>query len=162
MRLHLFAGLVLVVATACQSRIDVTDVAKESQALLDADRAWSAHAAAGKDADSVLAYWSDDARVIMGGEPTVAGKDELRKMVARSFANPNFHIVWTPERAVVSRSGDLGYTVGTTEMTVTDAKGVKTTIPSRYLATWRKGADGRWRCVEDFASPSPTAPPATK
>lgn len=152
MRLRSLASVVLVVFTACQTRVDV---AKETQALLDADRAWSAFAAAGKDVDSVLVYWTDDARVVMGSEPITQGKDALRKMVAASFANPNFHISWTPERAVVASSGDIGYTIGTTEITVVDPKGAKTTMPSRYIETWRKGADGRWRCVEDFASPSP-------
>lgn len=152
MRLHPAVGVVLIFLTACKTQVDV---AKESQALLDADRAWASFASAGKDVDSVLAVWTDDARVVAGDEAIVQGKDALRKMVASSFANPNFHIGWTPEHAVVASSGDIGYTVGTAEITVVDAKGVKTTMPSRYIETWRKGADGRWRCVEDFSSPSP-------
>jgi ketosteroid isomerase-like protein len=98
----------------------------------------------------------------MGDEPTLQGKDAIRKMVTASFSNPSFHISWTPERAVVASAGDIGYTVGTTEMTVADAKGATVKIPSRYIATWRKEADGRWRCVEDFASPSPRETSAAK
>ena len=159
MRLRPAFGVVLLVLTGCHTKVDV---AKESQALLAADRAWSAFASAGKDVDSVLAYWTEDARVIMGAEPIVQGKEALRKMVTASFANPNFHISWTPERAVVASAGDIGYTVGTTEMTVADAQGAAVKIPSRYIATWRKDADGRWRCVEDFASPSPKDMSAAK
>jgi ketosteroid isomerase-like protein len=155
MRIRPAFGLVLLPFAGCQTTVDV---AKESQALLATDRAWSASASAGKNADSVVAYWTDDAR----DEPTLQGKDAIRKMVTASFSNPSFHINWTPERAVVASAGDIGYTVGTTEMTVADAKGATVKIPSRYIATWRKEADGRWRCVEDFASPSPRETSAAK
>ena len=152
MRLAPAFCVVLLVVTGCQTKIDV---AKESETLLAADRAWSTFASSGKNVDSVVAYWSEDGRVIMGSQPIVQGKEAIRKMVTASFANPKFHISWTPERAVVASAGDIGYTVGTTEMTVANAKGGTAKISSRYIATWRKDADGRWRCVEDFASPSP-------
>jgi ketosteroid isomerase-like protein len=29
-------------------------------------------------------------------------------------------------------------------------------LPGRYLTVWRRGADGVWRCVEDYSTPTPT------
>ena len=146
---------VLLLGVGCTSRVDV---ARETQALLETDRAWARAAAVGRNVDSVLAYWADDARVAMPGQAVLRGKAAIRQMVASSFATPGFHVSWTPETAVVSRSGDLGYTAGSNEFTVPDSAGGVMKLPGRYLTVWRKGTDGRWRCVEDYSSPALEAP----
>ena len=129
------------------------DTAAETQALLETDRAWAKHASAGA-VDSVLSYWTEDAVVVSPGQPTYSGKAAIRQMVTASMSVPGFRINWTPQKAVISRSGDMGYTVGTNELTVPDPTGKLETNKGRYLAVWRKDADGKWRCVEDYASTS--------
>jgi ketosteroid isomerase-like protein len=94
----------------------------------------------------------------MAGAPLLSGKAAIRAMVTSSFALPGFRITWTPERAVVATSGDLGYTTGTNEVSVPDSTGQVTRMTGRYLAVWRRDADGRWRNVEDYASPAPPQP----
>jgi ketosteroid isomerase-like protein len=146
-------SLFLLVA-GCQTRGTGSN---DTEALLNTDRAWAQVAAAGKNADSVVAFWSDDARVAMAGAPVVQGKAALKEMVTSSMAAPGFHIAWTPENAVIAASGDLGYTTGTNEMSVPDSSGKITKMTGRYLTVWRKDRDGRWRCVEDYSSPAPAA-----
>jgi ketosteroid isomerase-like protein len=150
----------LVISAACAA--SNPDVAKETQKLLETDRAWSAQASAGKNADSVLAYWSDDARVVTPCQPTLTGKDALRKMVVSDFSAPGFHITWTPEQAVVAKSGDIGYTTGMNEFTIPDSTGKTTKLPGRYLTVWRKEPDGRWRCVLDYSTPAAAQVAAAK
>ena len=140
----------LLFGTACAPRGDVT---REARALLETDRAWARAASAGGNADSVLAYWTDDARVVMPDQPVLQGKAAIRQMVTSGFATPGFHVTWTPETAVVSRSTDLGYTVGSNEFSVPDSAGHVMKLAGRYLTVWRKEADGRWRCAEDYSSP---------
>jgi ketosteroid isomerase-like protein len=152
----LACAAILLFGMACRSRVDV---AAEARALLETDIAWARVSAAGQNADSILAYWTDDARVAMPEQPLVEGKAALRQMVASSLATPGFRITWTPEAAVVSRSADLGYTVGTNEITGPGPTGKATTVAGRYLTVWRKDSGGRWRCVADYASPAPPAPP---
>lgn len=100
--------LLLLVAGCVPTATPVTD----PNALMDVDRAWSTAAAAGTNPDSVLSLWAEDARVVMAGDPTHFGKNEIRKMVEASFKAPGFHVSWVPERATIAASGDLGYTVG--------------------------------------------------
>lgn len=145
-------GMALLVG-ACSSRIDV---AQETAALLETDRAWAKLASTSRNADSVLAYWMDDARVVLPGEPVLQGKAAIRRMVARGMDTPGFSVTWTPEAAVIAASGDLGYTRGTNAFTVPDSTGKAIRIVGRYLTVWRKDADGRWRCVEDYSNPGPT------
>lgn len=144
----------LLIAGACAPRVDV---ASETRALLDTDRAWAHQAATGHDADSVLAYWTDDATVAIPGAALLQGKDAIRKMVTSARATPGFQVTWTPQKAVVAQSGDLGYTVGRIEFAIPDSAGHVTTTAGNYLTVWRKGADGRWQCAEDYTTPAPGA-----
>jgi len=156
-RVPLAFCLVLSLAASCRTSVDT---AKGRQALLERDREWARISSAGKSADSVLAFWTEDTRVVMPGQATLQGKAPIGQMVTSSFRTPGFHVRWTPETAVVSEGGDLGYTTGTNEFTVPDSTGKTTKIAGRYITVWRKGTDGTWRCVEDYSTPLP--PPATK
>ena len=150
---------VLLLCAGCRSGADAR---REAEALINTDRAWSQVASAGTNADSVVTFWSENASVAMPSAPVVRGKNALRSMVVSSFAAPGFHISWTPESAVVSKSGDLGYTTGRNEISVPDAAGKVTKIVGRYLTVWRHESDGRWRCVEDYSTPGPAeTPPRT-
>ena len=90
--------------------------------------------------------------------PSLVGRQQR----TGSLALPGFHLTWTPEEAVVSTGGDMGYTYGMNSMTVPDSTGKTITFPGRYVAVWRKGADGRWRCVQDIFNngPAPAKGPA--
>ena len=146
----------LLLAVACRSTIDVRS---EAQKLIEIDRAWATVAGAGKDIDSTVSFWTDEARVIQSGQPTLQGKAAIRAMVTSVFAIPGFHITWSPDSAVVSAAGDLAYTFGTNSVTMPDAKGKPVTEKGRYITVWRKGADGRWRCVMDYTNSDPAPTP---
>ena len=170
LRTCLVVGGALWLALACRPAANDQQNSQENsqqssqqdlQSLVATDREW-AKVAGGKNADSVLAYWTEDARVVMPGAPILAGKPAIRGMVEGSMKTPGFHITWTPDSGVVSRSGDLGYTYGTNEFTAPDSTGTLVTTRGRYLTVWRKDSDGRWRCVEDIASPGPATVAAAK
>ena len=143
------AALLLVVG--CQT--STVDVAKEKETLLATDREWSALASAGQNPDSILSYWTEDATVA-GPGMFVQGKPAIKQMVTSSLAMPGFHITWTPEKAVIASSGELAYTSGSGAFTMPGPKGAVTNIPVKYLTVWRKEADGRWKCSEDYSSPT--------
>lgn len=153
-KLTAFGTTFLLLTGACKARIDVS---QEAQALLATDRTWARVADAGTNVDSIVAFWTDDARVAMPGQSIFHGKASIREMVKGSLATPGFHISWTPDSAVVSQSGEFGYTFGTNAVTAPDSAGKLATHVGRYITVWRKGADGRWRCVMDYATPGPAA-----
>lgn len=157
-RTAMLCSFVLLMA-ACRPSVDV---ARETQELLERDRAWAQIAATGTNADSVLSFWTEDARVVLPGQAALEGKAAIREMVTNSMAIPGFHVTWTPETAVVSQAGDLAYTFGTNEFTVPDSTGTLTTSTGRYLTVWRKEPDGRWRCVLDYSSPGPAGEPSAR
>ena len=152
--LLVLAGGLLLLPAGCQPRVDV---AAASQALLKTDQAWATLAAGNGPVDSVVAYWTPDARVILPGQPIVVGTSAIRQMVTSMQAIPGFHISWTPDSAVVSPSGDFGYTWGTNQITVPDLTGTTHTTSGRYLTVWRKEANGSWRCSVDIFNEGPAA-----
>ena len=155
------ASLVIVLCSlGCGHRGDLSREAqlREAQTLLERDRAWAQLISSGKNADSILAYWTEDARLVAPGQVTLEGKSAIREMVTQSLANPAFHITWTPEAAVASRSGDLGYTYGSNQITIPGPVAKTTTIVGRYLTVWRKDPDGVWRCVMEYSTPEPDRP----
>jgi len=144
-------AIVSLLAAGCTRSVDVVG---EEQALLQVDRAWATASLSGN-VDSIVAYWTEDARVVQPGLPVLQGKAAIRSMVASSLAIPGFRITWTPQTAVVSASGDLGYTSGVNEVTAPDNAGHLTKTAGRYITVWRRGTDGRWRCVEDLSNSGP-------
>ena len=152
--LSIVAFGLLFFSASCQPRVDVAAATRE---LLRTDRAWATLAAANGPVDSIVAYWTPDARVVLAGQPVVVGTDAIRQMVTAMQAIPGFNISWTPDSAIVSPSGDFGYTYGTNRITAPDSAGTLRSTHGRYITVWRKESDGRWRCTFDISNEGPVA-----
>jgi ketosteroid isomerase-like protein len=134
------------------------DLSKEGEQLLRRDTEWADTAAAGKDLEKILSYWSDDALVIEPGQPVFEGKAAIREYVAASLKTPGFKIHWVSEKPVFSADGTMAYMRGVDEMTVPGPNGAPIIIHTRGMSIWRRDAGGEWRCVVDIANEPP--PPA--
>jgi ketosteroid isomerase-like protein len=53
-------------------------------------------------------------------------------------------------RIEVARSGDLAVEFGTFAMTMNDKKGKPVTENEKYVVTWKKQADGKWKVIADI------------
>ena len=118
--------------------------------LMQTSREWSRVTATGN-IDAIVDYWADDAVLMIPGMPTLRGKAAIRNYVEQSLKTPGFHIRWKPVDAHVS--GDMGYLIERSSVTMPDAKGVPQTQEFRGLTIWRMGADGKWRNVVDSSIP---------
>jgi ketosteroid isomerase-like protein len=156
-RIWMIAGLSVFAVAGCHPSVSRE---AETLALLERDRAW-ARAAASGNVDSIVSFWTEDARVLLPDQPSYVGTEAIRKMVTASLAIPGFQISWTPESAIVSASGDMAYTYGTNRITVPDAAGHLVTTEGRYVEVWLKGKDGQWRCSIDINNAGPGAKPAS-
>src|SRR5262245_51720305 len=123
----------------CTARANVD---QERSALMAADKEWSGTA---KDADKFLSYFTPDATVYATGMPKTTGAGPLRAMAKEMMGAPGFSLKWAAERAEVAASGDIGYTVGTYEMTVNNPAGNPTSEKGKYITVWKKQSDGRWK-----------------
>jgi ketosteroid isomerase-like protein len=151
----IFLAAVLFVVNSCSRR--AFDAATEEAKLLRRDSEWAEAASSGKDIEKVLSYWTDDALLILPGQPILEGKAAIRPYVASSFDTPGLKIRWASSKAVFSSAGKMAYMPASTELTVPGPDGALITKQLRGIAIWRLDPDGEWRCWVDIANEQPTA-----
>jgi ketosteroid isomerase-like protein len=130
------------------------------QLLRDLDAQW-AKAAAAKDVDQTIAFYSDDAIVFPPNATSAATKDAVRNVWKDMLATPGLVITWQPTRVQLAKSGDMGWVSGTYELTINDASGNPTNDRGKYLEVWEKQTDGNWRCRADMWNSDLTASAST-
>ena len=128
---------------------------KIEQALRDLDAQWSA-AAAAKDVDKTVSFYSDDAIVLPPNGPAATTKEAIRNVWKDMIASAT-SVNWKATRVEVAKSGDMAYLSGTYEVTMNDG----TKDRGKYLEVWEKQADGKWKCGADMWNsdlPAPASP----
>ena len=70
-------------------------------------------------------------------------------------------LTWTPVKAEMAASGDLGYTYGTFVFKANEKDGNPVTHYGKYTTVWKKQREGTWRVALDMGNigPSPGAKP---
>jgi len=130
------------------------DTEKEGEKLMQISREWSKTAAT-DDIEKTVSYWSDDAVFISSGQPTLEGKQAIRKMVEESRQIPGFRISWEPVSVSVSKSGDMAYMIEKNTMTFNDSLGNPITSTGRNVTIWEKNKNGEWKNVLEIGAEDP-------
>jgi ketosteroid isomerase-like protein len=140
---RVIAGLAFVVLSASVALGQTRGKAED--ALLAADVAWEKVYAA-KDLAKVVSFCDENGSMLVPNAPIATGKEALAKAIASDFAQGN--TTWHPNKVGVARSGELGYTSGTTDLTFKDPSGKTVTSKGNYLTVWKK-VDGSWKVLFD-------------
>ena len=144
-------AMVIILLPACTQNVDTKT---EKMNLLDSDNAW-ANAAASGDINQISQYWTDNAINYFPGQVPAFGKNAILEIVKRNRSIPGFSLNWKPKDAVVSKSGDLGYTHGSYKLSFNDPEGNIITRSGNYVCIWEKQMDGSWKCVLESSVPGP-------
>ena len=140
--LSILLVVVIISVSGCTKQVDVK---VEEAALLNADKEWAVAAESG-DIERLLPFWTDDAAIYFPNAPIVSGKEAIRQFVTVNRQKPGFSLTWVPTEAVVSVSGDIGYTTGKGQLSINDAEGNLITRQTNYVCIWEKQTDGSWKC----------------
>ena len=119
------------------------------QLLRDLDAKW-AKAAAAKDLEQTIGFYSDDAIVFPPNAPSAATKETIRNGWKEMLTSPGFVISWQPTRVRVGKAGEMAWVGGAYELTMNDASGKPITDRGKYLEVWEKQSDGNWKCRADM------------
>jgi ketosteroid isomerase-like protein len=150
----IFASVTMLTISACSN--NTIDQEAEAQKLMEISRSW-AKSVKDKDVEKMLSYWAEDAMVMSPNEPSVVGIEALRGMVERSMNIPGFEINWEPQKAYVSKSGDLGYVIVKNYMTMpVDTLGNTRTVFHKGVEIWKKQENGTWKNVIDISNADPS------
>jgi uncharacterized protein (TIGR02246 family) len=119
------------------------------QALRDLDAKWL-KAAAAKDVERTIAFYSDDAVVLPPNETSATTKETIRSSWKARLGSPGLVISWQPTKVQVGKAGEMAWVSGTYEVTMNDASGKPTNDRGKYLEIWEKQTDGNWKCAAEM------------
>jgi uncharacterized protein (TIGR02246 family) len=109
------------------------------------------------DARATAAVFAEEGEIIPATQRGfVSGRTEIESYNARRLtAGRYLDVVITTVQLGVS--GDLAWETGTSRVTMQHGKSAPVTVTGRYLAVWKREADGRWRIRADLpiADPAP-------
>ena len=135
----LIAIICIALFSSCNHKVDI---AKEKQAMIDADIAFSGlsekvgiHKAFLQTIDSCCILLRSNLKPIIGSNAIVA--------LFKKGDDSKYVMIWKPLSAEVAASGDMGFTYGIYELHVKN----ENTKPQKgtYLSIWTKKPDGKWK-----------------
>lgn len=129
-----------------------------SDALLNADRAMATQSRAIGFGPALAKTMGADARKFDRGSPPAIGRESILAVLAKY--DSDLQLDWTPDEAVVAKSGELGYTWGHFVAKSHNKKGELETDYGVYMDVWRRDDDGTWRWIADMGVATP--PPGEK
>ncbi len=141
-RCWLCLSLLFALGCAGPSEGPAVDLQAERLALMEADKAWfESH----EDVDAFLTLMADDAFLMPDGAPGARG-DSIRTTWEQLLSMPGFGLEWRATSAKVAEAGDMGYIIGTYELTV-EQDGASMVTVGKYVTVWEKQADGSWKVI---------------
>ena len=136
-------------STASAPSENASNIQPLERTLRDLDVQWS-KAAAAKDLEQTVAYYSDDAIVLPPNATSAATKETVQNVWKDLLGAPGLVITWKPTRVKVGRSAEMAWVNGTYEVTMNDAAGRPINDRGKYVEVWEKQADGNWKCTADI------------
>ena len=159
LKLALWGCLAVVLfAAGCGESKPPDTRAADEKVIRDLDGQWS-KAAAARDVDGTVSYYSDDASLLAPNAPIASDRQSIRASWA-SLLGPDTSLSWQATKVEVARSSDLAYLVGTYQLTTKDARGNAAADNGKFVEVWKKQADNKWKVVADiFNSDAPLVQP---
>jgi ketosteroid isomerase-like protein len=150
-------------SSTASSLLDDAGTTRPAERILrDLDAQWS-KAAAAKDLEQTIAFYSDDAIVLPPNAASAATKEMVRNIWKDLFAVPGLVIGWKPSKVKLGHNGAMAWVSGGYELTMNDASGKPVNDRGKYLEVWEKQPDGNWKCAADMwnsdlpiSAPAPT------
>jgi ketosteroid isomerase-like protein len=146
MKRCLVLGACVLILAGCGKEPPMTE---HVQSLVEAERGFARNAVTLGMQKAFMNALADDGVVFR--PHAVNGKEWYRDR-----PDPDAVLIWAPERAEVSKAGDLGYTTGPWEFRSGGAGG-EVLATGRYISVWTRGADDVWRLAADIGTSGPGA-----
>jgi len=157
-QLTIVSGIFALIFSACSApsekaaSVDMDKLKTDIQAMEDAFAA----AEKAKDADKVVAYYSDDAVSYNRNEEPSSGKEAIKQRIAERLAHDttgNYNVYKVVD---LFSEGNTAVEIGS--WTVLNPSGTETNR-GHYMSCFQK-RDGKWVCVRDMNVSSTPAKPA--
>lgn len=151
MKKILFVLIIAVLSTPTTAQNNVKQK-EEQKKLMDVNRAWAKTASP----EQFFSFISTDVLLLAPDKKTLRGHEEFGRFLDEMYLLPGFQIKWEPQSAVVSTSGDLGYTVDRIRVTYDDENGNKVDLFEKGVTIWQKDEEGNWKLSVDIWNVDPS------
>jgi ketosteroid isomerase-like protein len=101
--------------------------------------------------DAFVAYFAEDGVELEAG----GGIKTKAEMLKDNPWPADLSLTWSPVKAEMAGSGDLGYTYGNYVLKSKDKDGKLVTEYGKYTSIWKKQKDGSWKVMVDMGNSSP-------
>ena len=131
--------LIIFVLLSCTEKRHVAD----HQVLIDADIAFSDYSVKYGIQKAFLEFADDSVVLLKPKRMPIVGKINLIKSY-EGKSDSGVVLTWKPAKAIIAKSGELGYTYGFwTFIAKTD------TSRGTYMTVWKKNPNGQWKYIAD-------------
>jgi ketosteroid isomerase-like protein len=141
------ASILPILLSSCAQPAGSKQSVSDSLEAMDADLQ---KAVAARDLDKIVNFYADDAVLMPAAEPIASGKAAIREEWHHILEIPDFQNQSNLTRSVISKSGDLAYSMGTYTATLRGEDGQLAKEPGKWLTVWGRQADGSWRILADM------------
>lgn len=131
-----------------------TDSTEAIKAITKADIAWDS-ASAKNSAEGWVSFYSDDAIMMPPGEKVCTDNVSRLASIKNMFAIPAANLRFQGTKTEISKSGDLGYSLGVYQFEYKDSSGKNVHETGKWCETWKKQNDGNWKCIVDIWNADP-------
>ena len=129
-----------------------TDAKPEWKKLLDTDFEFARTSVKKGPSAAFYLYLADNAMQLPEGSLPIYGRTAIYETMKGDY----YDLLWTPVKAEVANSGELGWTWGKYIVTIREADGSTTNSYGKYRNIWRKQTDGKWKVIVDMGNKSPS------
>ena len=147
--LVVFTGIIL---ASCVNEQTTVDRKQEEANLMETSRKWSQSFST----DEYFSFIGEDGIMMAPGQPLLEGHEKIRSVLQEFQALPGFKVTWEPQEALVSKSGDLGYTIDKMLVNFDDENGGTVNQFQKVVSVWKKNEQGEWKMVVDIWNADPT------
>ena len=134
---------------------DENDSGSEKE-LIKTDKEFSEKSIKDGISEAFISYADKDVILMRDKQFPIFGIKELKEYYS-NIKKGNAKLEWSPVKAEISKSGELGYTFGNW---IYSTKNSKDTVYGNYVTIWKKQKDGSWKFVLDGGNTTPS--PASK
>lgn len=139
--------LVIILLASC--RTNVVDKEKIKQEIKKAEADFEALCKERSIADGFWFFADSNAVIKRGNDSLIAGKEAIKHYYESDSTYLKASVTWSPDFIDVAESGDLAYTYGKYEWTITDTANRKVEFRGVFHTVWKRQATGEWKYVWD-------------
>ncbi|WP_306601056.1 nuclear transport factor 2 family protein [Geothrix sp. 21YS21S-2] len=102
-----------------------------------------------EDLDAVMAFYAEDATLVVRPGLNATGKDQIRKAFTAIAEHFNHSLHVTQDKLVVIEGGATALVLGKAELRAKDPSGAQVLIAREATYVFTRDGSGAWRCAVD-------------